>query len=1127
MPTKSQFVASLLFVGTLQAHARAQTPEPSFVTGTPILQAQGWTSTHTWLSIGTITALIAAAVAWAATLRRRVRIETEAIRARLERETSMQARYRDLVENAFDIVYTHDLEGRFTSLNASASRITGYTREEALGMTVAQLVAPDHLGRAQEMTRRKARGETLTTYELDILTKDGRRRTVEISSRPLVESGRTIGIQGVARDVTERKTAEAALRESEIKFRTLVNAMDDIVFTLDREQRHTGVYGKWLEKEGIAPEFFLGKTACEALGPSASPVHEEANRRALAGEHVVYEWSVTRPLAKQRYFETSLSPIRNAAGDIVGIVGVGRDITKAKNSEIRMAAFSALGQRLSLATKPRDAASIIAEVADSLFGWDACTVDLYDADKDEVFPLLNVDILNGQRTPVEPARVGTPATGKQRHVLQHGPELILRREPFAFPPESIPFGDTSRPSASLMLTRIRNASKVIGLLSVQSYAVNAYTAEDLGTLQTLADLCAGALERIRAAEALRQTEARYHSIFEHAVEGLAQVTPEGRFLTANPALARMLGFASPEEMMASVTDIGQQLYVDPGWRRTLTGQLKEKGFIKGYEVQAYRKDGQIIWVSISSHVARDESGKILHFESVIEDITDRKRAEAEIQKLAAFPRLNPNPILEFDAAGNLVYFNAAARVLAESLGCGSLPAVLPPDTAQIVKECLHSGKSRSQHETKVGERTVAWSFFPIGESQVVHCYAADITERLNLETQLRHIQKLESIGQLAAGVAHDFNNLLTIIQGYTSLLQNSEDAQADLREALAQIGKAAQRGAELTRQLLTFSRRQPMRPVLLDLNEVVRNVGEILQRVLGEHVALQLKESAALPLIEADLGMVEQIIMNLAVNARDAMPQGGALTLSTEAIEIDTAYVGTHPEAVIGPHVCLTVSDTGIGMDAATLGRIFEPFFTTKDVGKGTGLGLATVYGVVKQHQGWIEVSSALGRGSAFKVFLPATRKQAGERGMEKPTKTGLEGKGETILVVEDEPALRSLARRVLQNYGYSVLEAGSGSEALDVWEKHTAEIHLLLTDMVMPGGVTGRELARRLRIRDPLLKVIYTSGYSPEAVAEGLELIEGVNFLAKPYRPGALARIVQARLNPDARTAQGPIVAF
>ncbi|MBM3841022.1 MAG: PAS domain S-box protein [Verrucomicrobia bacterium] len=788
--------------------------------------------------------------------------------------------------------------------------------------------------------------------------------------------------------------------------------------TLDREQRHTGVYGKWLEKEGLAPEFFLGKTAREVLGPGAGPVHEQANLKALAGEHVVYEWSLARAQGKPRYFQTSLSPIRNAAGDVVGIVGVGRDITAAKNGEIRMAAFSALGQRLSLATQPKDAASIIADVADSLFGWDACTVDVYDADKDEVFPLLNVDIVNGQRTAVEPVRVGTPATPSQRRVLEHGPELILRPDPLVFPAESIPFGDTSRPSASLLFTRIRNASKVIGLLSVQSYTANAYTAEDLETLQTLADLCGGALERIRAAEALRQTEARYHSIFDNAVEGLAQVAPEGRFLTANPALARMLGYASPEELMASITDIGQQLYVDPNWRKVLTRQLAEKGFIKGHEIQAYRKDGQIIRVSISSHVARDEGGKVLYFESVIEDITERK----------------------------------------------------------------------------------------------------------SLETQLRHIQKLESIGQLAAGVAHDFNNLLTIIQGYTSLLQNSPDPQADLREALAQIGNAAQRGADLTRQLLTFSRRQPMRPVLLDLNEVVRNVGKVLQRVLGEHMTLQCHECPALPLIEADLGMVEQVIMNLAVNARDAMPQGGTLTLATEAIEIDAAYVSTHPEAATGPHVALTVSDTGIGMDAATLGRIFEPFFTKKEVGKGTGLGLATVYGVVKQHQGWIEVTSAVGRGSTFKVLLPATRKQAGERGTEKPTKTGFEGNGETILVVEDEPALRSLARRVLQNYGYSVLDAGSGREALDVWEKNASEIHLLLTDMVMPGGMTGRELARRLRIRDPLLKVIYTSGYSPEAVAEGLELIEGVNFLAKPYRPGALAKIVQARLHPESSDREGSL---
>jgi PAS domain S-box-containing protein len=714
-------------------------------------------------------------------------------------------------------------------------------------------------------------------------------------------------------------------------------------------------------------------------------------------------------------------------------------------------------------------------------------------------------------------------TPRQCRILQKGPELILRKEPLVMPADAIPYGDPSRPSASLLLTRIRNASKVIGLLSIQSYAFDAYSKDDLDTLQTLADLCGGALERIRTAEALRETEARYRSIFENSIEGIAQVTPEGRFLTANPALAQMLGYNSPQELISSITDIGRQLYVDPEWRKTLSEILMERGFLKRYEAEVYRKDGTTIWVAISSAVTRDETGRILHFESIIEDVTDRKRAEAEIQKLAAFARFNPNPILEFNADGKLVYFNESARLLAESIGRGSLAAVLPTDAAHRVRECLQKGKTQPPFETKIGDRTVSWSFFPIQEGRVVHCYAVDITERLNLESQLRHVQKLESIGQLAAGVAHDFNNLLTIIQGYTSLLQTGDPAKVDSGEALAQVSKAAQRGAELTRQLLTFSRRQPMRPVQLDLNDVVKNVGELLRRVLREDVMLACNYGGALPIIEADPGMMEQIVMNLAVNARDAMPQGGTLTLATQMAEIDVHHVSTHPEAMADRFACLTVSDTGIGMDAAVLGRIFEPFFTTKEVGKGTGLGLATVYGVVKQHQGWIEVASEVGRGSSFKVFLPASSKPVTRPSGERPTRTGFEGRGETILVVEDEPALRALARRVLEAYGYRVLESASGVEAISLWEEHALQIDLLLTDMVMPGGVNGRELALKLKEQDRGIKVVYTSGYSPEAIAEGLDLIEGVNFLAKPYRPGALAKIVHGCLNGEESTAGVP----
>jgi PAS domain S-box-containing protein len=385
----------------------------------------------------------------------------------------------------------------------------------------------------------------------------------------------------------------------------------------------------------------------------------------------------------------------------------------------------------------------------------------------------------------------------------------------------------------------------------------------------------------------------------------------------------------------------------------------------------------------------------------------------------------------------------------------------------------------------------------------------DMTERLSLEAQLRHAQKMEAVGQLAAGVAHDFNNILTIIKGHAGLLLADPDLPENMRPSLTQVSGAASQAATLTKQLLTFSRKQVIQLRHLDLNEVVRGATQMLNRLLGETISLQLQcVSTALP-IHADAGMIDQIIVNLALNARDAMPQGGQLTVKTEIVSIDSAYVQQCPDARSGAFVCLTVADTGTGMDEATLNQIFEPFFTTKEVGKGTGLGLATAYAIVKHHQGWIEVSSKLGGGSVFKTFLPICPEPVSADDAARPAKAS-PGGNEMILVVEDEKDLRELVCSLLRHYGYRVLEAGHGKAALEVWRSHAHEIDLLLTDMMMPEGISGWELAAKLQAERPSLKVIYTSGYSVDLLARDGELGEGVHFLPKPYQPHVLAKTVR-----------------
>jgi len=395
----------------------------------------------------------------------------------------------------------------------------------------------------------------------------------------------------------------------------------------------------------------------------------------------------------------------------------------------------------------------------------------------------------------------------------------------------------------------------------------------------------------------------------------------------------------------------------------------------------------------------------------------------------------------------------------------------------------------------------------------VHCYGTDITERLNLEAQLRQSQKMESIGQLAAGVAHDFNNILTIIQGHADRLLEQIQGVEISAEPLRQVSDAARRASSLTRQLLMFSRKQVIQPRVLDLNGVLANMTKMLKRVLGEDISLRSMLAEKLPCIEADAGMIEQVVMNLAVNSRDAMPKGGELALNTTPVEIDQAYVHLHAEAQPGQHVCLSMSDNGCGMTAETLERIFEPFFTTKEVGKGTGLGLATVYGIVKQHQGWVQVESRVNQGTTFKIFLPTTTKPMENASDKTAPKPAVRGGHETILLVEDEPVLRELARLILADYKYEVLEAGTGSEALRIFDQRNGEIDLLLTDMVMPEGMSGRELADSLRSRKPELKVIYTSGYSADVMGGELNRRD-IRFLQKPYPPPQLAQTVRECLD-------------
>jgi CheY-like chemotaxis protein len=372
---------------------------------------------------------------------------------------------------------------------------------------------------------------------------------------------------------------------------------------------------------------------------------------------------------------------------------------------------------------------------------------------------------------------------------------------------------------------------------------------------------------------------------------------------------------------------------------------------------------------------------------------------------------------------------------------------------------------------------------------------------------------MEAIGQLAAGVAHDFNYILTVIQGNAGLLIEIKSPESSERKPLQAIIAAAERASKLVRQLLTFSRKQFLQLRTLEVRDTIGAVSEMLPRMLGEQIMVRVLAPAGLPQVEADASMMEQMLLNLAVNARDAMPNGGLLTLTAAAVEVSAESARSNPDTRPGRFLCLSVADTGTGIAPEVLPHIFEPFFTTKAIGKGTGLGLATVYGIARQHHGWVEVESQLGQGSTFRVFLPAIEKKP-DAPATLWTDQPVRGGNETILVVEDEEDVRDFVVEVLKAYGYTVCSAVSGAKALQEWKHRAAELDLVLTDMVMPGGVSGRALAEGLLEEKPTLKVLYTSGYSPGIAGRDIALLEGRNFLAKPYRPALLLQTIRECLD-------------
>ncbi|HXM34637.1 MAG TPA: PAS domain S-box protein, partial [Pyrinomonadaceae bacterium] len=779
-------------------------------------------------------------------------------------------------------------------------------------------------------------------------------------------------------------------------------------------------------------------------------------------------------------------------------------------------------------------------------------------------------------------------------------------------------------------------------------------------LTILASTAAAALESASLYVQVRAAEANYRTIFENALEGLYQSTPDGRLITANPAFARILGYDSPAEMIAAITDISQQLYVDAGDRLEAARLQEEGDLLLGFEFQAYRKNGEKIWLSGNRRSVRDQNGTELHLEGSVEDITERKRAEqalieSEGRKDSILKSAldcvvtvdHEGKILEFNPAAEHTFGYASEEVVGKSMpeliipprlrthhrggfarylttGCSSIlgkrievtamradGAEIPVEltitpigelprptftafirdlterkraedelrkseeryrdlvenardsiyehdlegnytsankageqlTGYTLEETLKlnvsdtiapeylekarqmqmrklAGESVTAYElellakdghriaVEVNSRLVFHNGTPIGVQGIYR----DVTERKQLEDQLRQAQKLEAVGQLAGGVAHDFNNLLTVIGGYSDLVSRRLPEDSPFLTSMAEIKKAGDRASALTRQLLAFSRKQILQPVVLDLNGVVSNLEKMLRRLIGEDIELLTITEPHLCRVKADAGQIEQVVINLIVNARDAMPSGGKLTVQTANVALSEEQ--NHVPCTPGNYIMLAVSDTGTGMDAETQSHIFEPFFTTKASDKGTGLGLSTAYGIVKQSGGQIWVSSEIGKGTTFKIYLPQVDEALDAAVLDdaQPAPHGTE----TILLVEDEEQVRQIAQQILIALDYKVLAATNGHEALAVAQQYEGNIDLAITDVVMP-QLNGRELIERLAPLRPNMKVLYMSGYTDDAIVRHGLMDERLEFIQKPFAPDAFARKIRHVLDSPA----------
>jgi len=873
-----------------------------------------------------------------------------------------EARRQALLDSALDCIICTDDRGKIIDFNTASERTFRIPRSQALGRNLSETILPPGSSdrhRSELFPSSGSAGINVIGNRLETtaLRSDGTEFPAEITVTSFVFKKKTT-FTFYVRDITARRRAEEAV----VWLAAIVESSRDAIIGQDLDGRITS----W----NRGAELMFGYAAADAIGcnvgllipPSRSFEDSGAHGRRKVGRRIeIFETVRTTKNGKQLDVSLTVSPVLNSQGTVVGASVIARDITARKLAE------EALRKANETSIYASPIAIVAADVKRCCTMWNPAAEALFGWSEKEVV---------GGPIPFIPKE----DTGSTEVLHQH----LLS-------------GDTVR---GLEVRRQKRDGSLVAV-SLSATPIWDENHQVKGIIGFFTDIT----ERKRAEQALQAAEEKYRGIFENALEGIYQSTPEGKYISANPALARMFGFDSPQALIDTRNDITHQEYVTPQSRADFVRELETNGTVRSFEYQAYRRDETLIWVSASAYAVRDAQGRIAYFEGIVQDITQRRE----------------------------------------------------------------------------------------------------------LEQQLRQMQKIEAVGRLAGGVAHDFNNILMAISSYAELLYGRIPEGDAKRRYVDEISKATDRAASLTQGLLAFSRKQVISPKALDLNVLIAAQTDMLKRLIPENIELRFLPGDKLGKVMADPGQIEQIVMNLIINARDAMTNGGTILVETGNAELGQTECGEENRAPVGDYILLAVSDNGCGMDAETRAHIFEPFFTTKAQGKGTGLGLATVFGIVKQSVGHISLQSEPGQGTTFKIYLPRIEAVVETDGGEAKD-VSFRG-DETILLVEDQEAVRESAAEFLTENGYNVLRAKEGLEALKIAEQHNQPIHLMLTDLIMP-HMSGRELSEKIAGIHPETKIVFMSGYSNNLLSNEQILDPKHVLLQKPFRLSALGQRVRETLN-------------